>query len=211
MLEMDRDEKKLDVYLSYHKKSLTLATLKVFLPFSINLDPYIKKVIKEEVQNMEELGLPGLSSYSPASKSFVQSPLYNVNPNGPSKAPLTRRQAAGLSQKYGATPYTSYPQVLPTFPPTIASAIPHMKPGIGGMGGSMQGMHPSMMMPYATYPYQNYGESLNNSLSSFSVRPTLPGELQGCLLSAFTVEMVSLLIRSTEGINQGMVDQYCTT
>ena len=34
-----------------------MADLKIFLPFSINLDPYIKKVIKEEIQGMEEMGI----------------------------------------------------------------------------------------------------------------------------------------------------------
>ncbi|KAF0313999.1 Kinase D-interacting substrate B [Amphibalanus amphitrite] len=46
--EYDRDEKKLDVFLSFHKHTLTLADMKVFLPFTINLDPFIKKVVKEE-------------------------------------------------------------------------------------------------------------------------------------------------------------------
>ena len=44
--EYDRDEKKLDVFLSFHKHTLTLADMKVFLPFTINLDPFIKKVVK---------------------------------------------------------------------------------------------------------------------------------------------------------------------
>ncbi|XP_053626108.1 kinase D-interacting substrate of 220 kDa B isoform X11 [Plodia interpunctella] len=48
LLELDRDERKLEVFLSFHRATLTAADLKVFLPFTINLDPYIKKVIKEE-------------------------------------------------------------------------------------------------------------------------------------------------------------------
>ncbi len=73
LLEMDRDEKKvatfgnfarmfwnktkfllqLDALLSL-KKKMTVKDLKTFLPFSINLDPYIKKVIKDEYQISEE-------------------------------------------------------------------------------------------------------------------------------------------------------------
>merc|ERR1719347_1052433 len=79
LLEMDRDEKKLDVFLSLHKKTLTVADLKVFLPFTINLDPYIKKVIMDEVQNMEELGLNILSSQG--------APVPHIK-----STPLTRRQ-----------------------------------------------------------------------------------------------------------------------
>jgi len=46
LLEMDKDEKKFDVFLTYHRSTLLLSDLKVFLPFTINLDPYFKKVIK---------------------------------------------------------------------------------------------------------------------------------------------------------------------
>jgi ankyrin repeat-rich membrane spanning protein len=46
LVEIDRDEKKLSVFLSFHKNSLQVSHLKVFLPFTINLDPYLRKVIK---------------------------------------------------------------------------------------------------------------------------------------------------------------------
>ena len=45
-----RDEKKLEAFLNIHKKSLRVADMKIFLPFTINLDPYLKKIIKEEVR-----------------------------------------------------------------------------------------------------------------------------------------------------------------
>lgn len=51
LLERDRDEKKFDIFLSYHRSSLLLSDMKVFLPFTINLDPYIKKVIKGGTYN----------------------------------------------------------------------------------------------------------------------------------------------------------------
>ena len=57
LIELDREEKKLVTFLSYHKRNLSVADLKIFLPFSINLDPYIKKVIKDEIQGMEDMGL----------------------------------------------------------------------------------------------------------------------------------------------------------
>ena len=46
LLELDRDEKKLDVFLTMHRNNLLVSDLKIFLPFTINLDPYLKKVIK---------------------------------------------------------------------------------------------------------------------------------------------------------------------
>jgi len=46
LLELDRDERKFDIFLTFHRNSLLVSDLKIFLPFTINLDPYIKKVIK---------------------------------------------------------------------------------------------------------------------------------------------------------------------
>ncbi|KAJ8969884.1 hypothetical protein NQ317_011176 [Molorchus minor] len=57
LLELDRDEKKFDIFLSFHRSSLLVSDLKIFLPFTINLDPYLKKVIKEETQSLEDDGL----------------------------------------------------------------------------------------------------------------------------------------------------------
>lgn len=53
-LEMDRDERKLEAFLSLHKNNLLAADLKVFLPFTFNLDPYLKKILKEDQQAFEE-------------------------------------------------------------------------------------------------------------------------------------------------------------
>lgn len=57
LLELDRDEKKFDIFLTFHRSSLLVSDLKIFLPFTINLDPYLKKVIKEETQCLEDDGL----------------------------------------------------------------------------------------------------------------------------------------------------------
>ncbi|XP_033219182.1 kinase D-interacting substrate of 220 kDa isoform X2 [Belonocnema kinseyi] len=54
LLDMDRDERKLDVFLTFHRSSLLISDMKIFLPFTINLDPYIKKRIKEEQQSLED-------------------------------------------------------------------------------------------------------------------------------------------------------------
>ena len=80
-MEFDRDRKKLDVFLSRREKTLTIADIKVFMPFTINLDPFLRKVIKEEVQNLEQLG------FSLASQA--EQPQLS----------LTRRQAVELNRK----------------------------------------------------------------------------------------------------------------
>lgn len=46
LLDLDRDERKLDAFLQLHKSDLQVADLRIFLPFTINLDPYLRKVLK---------------------------------------------------------------------------------------------------------------------------------------------------------------------
>lgn len=57
MLELDRDERKLEAFLQLHKHDLLVADLRIFLPFTINLDPYLRKVLKEDQQAMEDEGI----------------------------------------------------------------------------------------------------------------------------------------------------------
>lgn len=57
LLEFDRDEKKFDIFLKYHRSSLQVADLRIFLPFTINLDPHIKRMIKEKQQKLEDTSL----------------------------------------------------------------------------------------------------------------------------------------------------------
>ena len=89
LLSMDRDETKLDTILRV-KKHMTLRELKIFLPFSINLDPYIKKVIREENQIMEEGGAMWYPAV-PTGPNATARP----HPTGL----LTHRQATGLTRK----------------------------------------------------------------------------------------------------------------
>ena len=119
---MDRDEKKFEVFLSLHRKNLTVADLKIFLPFTINLDPFIKKVIKDEMQNLESLGIPVLAGAGAGA--------------GGRPPPLTRRQAVGLSRKMGgdmAPPQTaphpqSYLHPHPYLHPTPGYLPPYLWP-----------------------------------------------------------------------------------
>ena len=56
--DMDRDKQKLEIFLKLHKKTLTVKSIKMFFPFTINLDPYIKKLIKDYLNQREMMGLP---------------------------------------------------------------------------------------------------------------------------------------------------------
>ena len=126
LIEFDRDKKKLDVFLTLHKKTLTVADIKVYMPFTINLDPFLRKVIKEEVQNMEEFGMtlvPGAKKNSVIQDH--QAPVLN-------KAMLTRRQAVELSKKMGdiggVTAVTAPGLLAPSLvPPYMGLQLPQTK------------------------------------------------------------------------------------
>ena len=52
-LDFDRDEKKLEAILKSKQHVMTIKELKIFIPFSINLDPYLQKVIRDEYVKSE--------------------------------------------------------------------------------------------------------------------------------------------------------------
>ncbi|XP_034949569.1 kinase D-interacting substrate of 220 kDa B isoform X2 [Chelonus insularis] len=106
LLEMDRDERKLDVFLTFHRSSLLISDMRIFLPFTINLDPYIKKKIKEEQQSIEEDVHLGIykNQWQKTNDSWI-----------PNRTNLTNRHA-----KLVKTPSLSGPP----FPPLGPWAIP---------------------------------------------------------------------------------------
>ena len=185
LIEFDRDKKKLDVFLTLHKKTLTVADIKVYMPFTINLDPFLRKVIKEEVQNMEEFGMtlvPGAKKTSVIQDR--QAPVLN-------KAMLTRRQAVELSKKMGDIGVTAPGLLAPSLvPPYMGLQLPQSQP-MPGLQLSVGGENQVRKIPLP--------------------RPVLPRELQGLVLSSLNLEQVSLLIRTIEGINSSMVDTYCSS
>nr|XP_018906405.1 PREDICTED: kinase D-interacting substrate of 220 kDa-like isoform X3 [Bemisia tabaci] len=91
LVELDRDEKKFDVFLTFHRNSLLVGDLRIFLPFTINLDPFIKKVIKgikEDQQYFAEANLLASGSGSrPTVPPGVISPW--VPPEGQASADVT--------------------------------------------------------------------------------------------------------------------------
>ncbi|XP_066585222.1 kinase D-interacting substrate of 220 kDa isoform X2 [Prorops nasuta] len=89
LLELDRDERKLDVFLTFHRSSLLISDLKIFLPFTINLDPYLKKKIKEEQQCFEE----DATSIGCFYKHTNYSPAIHPNQWTPLKNSLTHRRS----------------------------------------------------------------------------------------------------------------------
>lgn len=102
LLEMDRDERKFDVFLTFHRSSLLVSDMKIFLPFTINLDPYIKKKIKEEQQSMDEDLYGGMykNPWQMTQESY-RGPLTNRN------AKLTK--APSLQEQFPPMPWSIPP------------------------------------------------------------------------------------------------------
>lgn len=78
----DSDEKKLNAFLSIQQNSLTLADLKIFAPFAINLDPYLKKLVQE---------------------IFAENPLYNFLPNNRPVTPSTSNRPNNVTAPTATT------------------------------------------------------------------------------------------------------------
>lgn len=116
LLEIDRDERKLDVFLTFHRSSLLVSDMKIFLPFTINLDPYIKKKIKEENQIIEEETSHGI--YKP-----WNNPLLNASHASSDGASwLQSRTAMNTRQSRGQRATVHMVQPLPPAPNPWAPA-----------------------------------------------------------------------------------------
>ena len=46
LIEIDKDARKLDLFLANFAPTLTVADMKRFMPCTINVDPYLRKLIK---------------------------------------------------------------------------------------------------------------------------------------------------------------------
>ncbi|KAG7210898.1 hypothetical protein KM043_016276 [Ampulex compressa] len=178
LLEMDRDERKLDVFLTFHRSSLLVSDMKIFLPFTINLDPYIKKKIKEEQQSIEEdIGLGTYKQYNPWNAPGMGQDQWNT-----SRAPMSGRHV-----KVSRTPSlqgSQYGPVQPTPSWTVQPSFEWRNP-------------PWMALPPM--------EPISKPLVATS---TLPSEILETKLSSLTVNGVCDLIDRIESLNPNLMSQY---
>lgn len=197
LLELDRDERKLDVFLSFHRSSLLVADLRIFLPFTINLDPYIKKVIKDEKHNAEEALTMG--GYSTSRLPTV--PTWETawsTPNHPPKATPSFRKQRSLvregsldSERLAHTPI--YPIGRPS---TIVSAQqPPVWPHATWMTPT------SIIQPPPPPVHQTPQSSQQPSLQ-------LPVELSDIRLSTLNVAGVCQLLSKVPDLSQTNVPHY---
>ncbi|CAH0720937.1 unnamed protein product, partial [Brenthis ino] len=182
LMELDRDERKLEVFLSFHRATLTAADLKIFLPFTINLDPYIKKVIKEEqVQSgmEEEIAASGAAPWLPTSrpphtKTFQKKPT-KVLPNP-------------------AVPVSS----AVVAPPLWAGWSANVAPALSGPPAL-----PALSVPsYAQAQEFTPAVSLNPVALLRTAFPAL-GDVSGLRLSTLSVERACGVVRAALGAGGG--------
>ncbi|KAK7871770.1 hypothetical protein R5R35_014036 [Gryllus longicercus] len=183
LLELDKDERKFDIFLTFHRSSLLVSDLKIFLPFTINLDPYIKKVIKEEQQNADDAGLV-LGAHFPTSPPPAPTaiPSGSAVPNlwGTSKTALLRRQRPLNRSSSIQSP-----------------SVPYSQPSMMGW--------PQPWMPMS----QDQLSSLVRQPSYVSVPVTaLPMDVQDVKLSSLSVEGVCNVLSKIEDLNPSMANQY---
>lgn len=50
LLEIDRNARKLEVFLANHTPGLNVGDLRKFLPCTINVDPYLRKLIRGNIR-----------------------------------------------------------------------------------------------------------------------------------------------------------------
>ncbi|CAL4240545.1 unnamed protein product, partial [Meganyctiphanes norvegica] len=178
LLDMDKEEKKLEIFLGIHKASLQVRSLKVFLPFTINLDPFIRKVIKDDQPEWDE-----------NAPSFAASPVnyWNVPTSESNESNTYNRRFSDVKiSKINRN------NSLTSFQP--------MKPQLWNYG------HPPFSVQMNSgYPggfdFQHVHHSPLNKI-------TLPDEAGEKPLSSMGVEDVYLLLSKLEGLSSASLPRY---
>lgn len=81
--------------------------LRIFLPFTINLDPYLRKVLKEDQQALEDDGIV-IPIIAPSRTNNIKTPSVTVTQNNVHRpAPVYHQQPASRVQ------YSQYPPPQP--------------------------------------------------------------------------------------------------
>ncbi|XP_012282604.1 kinase D-interacting substrate of 220 kDa isoform X3 [Orussus abietinus] len=180
-LEMDRDERKLDVFLTFHRSSLLVSDMKIFLPFTINLDPYIKKKIKEEQHTIEEELSQGYPrSLGPTQSDFVQDSWT------PSRTGMTSRQSRltrtpslqGHVSQIVWPPRQPLEWQTPSWPPVVP--VP----------------------PVISVP------PMEAATRSLSATTSLPADILDTKLSSLSVQGICDLVDRIEDLNPSQTQQY---
>ncbi|XP_069672913.1 kinase D-interacting substrate of 220 kDa B isoform X3 [Periplaneta americana] len=192
LLELDRDERKFDIFLTFHRNSLLVSDLKIFLPFTINLDPYIKKVIKEEQQTLDESGPVMMGS------QFAASP--------PPAPPMVAPQTQHWGNHSASNPWTGHK------PSLIRRQRPlNRTPSV--QGPSMLYSQNSMVgWPQAWMGMQDPLGAMTRQQSTtyphLSAVTALPPDILETKLSSLSVEGVCELLTKIDDMSSSFMPSY---
>ncbi|XP_072386697.1 uncharacterized protein Arms isoform X3 [Diabrotica undecimpunctata] len=186
LLELDRDERKFDIFLSYHRSSLLVSDLKIFLPFTINLDPYLKKVIKEETQSLEDDGL-------------VMAPIKN--------SMTGTHSMSSWNNSEWVSPRTNLSRRMRPSPKTQMTPMTHHGTPQTIMGHPMQQMTPSM---------SSWQQPWNDPMVYRTPIPLAPltvaePEILDLKLSTLNVDGVTKLLSNMSDLNTSALGDYTKT
>ncbi|XP_069165232.1 kinase D-interacting substrate of 220 kDa B isoform X2 [Procambarus clarkii] len=178
LLEMDKEEKKFEIFLSMHKSSLHISDLKVFLPFTINLDPFIRKVIKEDQPQFEDNG-PYFAANAPNPWAFQH---YDAQ----SKSSTTSRRQQPLRGN----------QKIST------ASMPPMNTLMWGYGPPfMSSIQSAPSVDFNTAPI-----TVNPVLSTG--QSSLPPEAADKKLSSLTIEGLFHVFSKVDGVSTTLISSY---
>ncbi|XP_069130680.1 kinase D-interacting substrate of 220 kDa B-like isoform X1 [Argopecten irradians] len=205
LLEIDRNVRKLETFLrtgSRNSPILNVGDLKKFLPCAINLDPYLRKLIREMQKNTDLYGQGSPFSTTNPKPGPMGGPM-----GGPMMGPTTGQMAAQLrgqdplQRRQGAripgAGLSSY---------SLDRSL-HMAPiPYPPYPGMMYHPHSYMGMPYPSQT--SYGFNTQSTDTSESGIQVIIEGYEEKRLSTLSVEEICDLVSNVKGINHSMLETY---
>ncbi|XP_060080906.1 kinase D-interacting substrate of 220 kDa-like [Ylistrum balloti] len=206
LLEIDRNARKLETFLRTGSRSspiLNVGDLKKFLPCAINLDPYLRKLIREMQKNTDLYGQGSPFPVNNPKPGPMAGPMMGPM-GGPLAGPVRGQDSQHLQRRQvsrapgaGLSSY-SMDRSLPMAP------MPY--PSYPGM------FHPQAYMGMSyTHPCQNPYTFNSQSMGMDSVDSTMQVKVEGFeekKLSVLGVEEICDMVSKIKGINNSMFEQY---
>lgn len=194
MIDLDHDERKFEVFLSFHSGTLLMNDMKVFLPFTINLDPFIRKTIQEDHQHVPDIFKADYSG-GPHHPPPPQPPQHHQPTPVPSQNgdfPDSNNKWA-YGHNYPRRYFNSHaPAVSPTYRPDLYHSAPAPLP----------------CQRWDCAP-RNFGHTYGGILKSGSKESG--NSLENTRLSTLNVEGVVTMLNSLANIDKTKVKEYCAS
>ncbi|XP_053671000.1 kinase D-interacting substrate of 220 kDa [Anopheles nili] len=214
LLDLDRDERKLDAFLQLHKSDLLVSDLRIFLPFTINLDPYLRKVLKEDQQALEDEGIIiPMKTVLPPSKPSGYIPSHHHRIHHGNVLQPTPQHANSLANWPNF--YNPQPQAMALMSWANANWANLLNPGANPLvnealnkaSGPIITEHPSHEQHSTTAGVgsSNRGKATNHKTSNGpSTSPPIDIDLSNVQLSSLTVEQLVDLLGQVNDLKPAM-------